>query len=167
MSRYENDLRLQSRRRGRKNLRPSRWRFVIILPCLPCCVLSCVINSSLLCVSVTCDLKAPHRLTLPAFEAHLGATTFPPEGSANAVARLFSTAPSAFPQTPFHCPRSRKATLERDRPVTQSIATRSQEKNPGPHLWIETSLAKAWSVSPHLGADGLVQGELPPISPEC
>ena len=41
-------------------------------------------------------LRAPHRLTRPAFEVHPGANTFPPEGSVNA---LISTGPSASRNT--------------------------------------------------------------------
>ena len=81
-----------------------------------------------------------------------------------------------LPATPFQCPRSRTATLgeeaaatylplrwpdctlsrlsaeEYDRPVTQSIVTpKPSSRTP----------ARALSVSPHSGADGLVQAELP------
>ena len=46
---------------------------------------------------------------------------------------------------------------EYDPPVTQSIAT----PEPGVPGGADAQ-AKAWDVSPHPGADGLVQGELPP-----
>ena len=71
--RSKSDLRLQSRRSGRIILRPIRWRFVIsitravqesvqcgcvpVLPCLPCCFVSYVINSLPLCWSVTCSVR--------------------------------------------------------------------------------------------------------------
>ena len=55
-----------------------------------------------------CDLRAPHRLTRPAFEAHSGVNTFPPE--ADPLWSHFSTGPSASRNT-FQCPRSRTATL--------------------------------------------------------
>ena len=41
----------------------------------------------------TCDLRAPHRVTRPAFEAHPGATTFPPEVSSQ---RRSSNGPIRF-----------------------------------------------------------------------
>ena len=96
-----------------------------------------------------------------------------------------------LPATPFQCPRSRTATLgkgaaahfpplrwpdctssrlraeEYDRPVTQSIATRSRLRGRSPPWIGRWSPARALSVSPHSGADGLVQGELPSTSPEC
>ena len=103
------------------------------------------------------------------------------------VARVFRGS-IRFPQSPFQWPRSRTATLGNsfrgsyvgltvpwavsfswsyDRPVTQSIATLLEDD---PHLRSNGNLpfAKALSVSPHSGADGLVQGELPPFfCPEC
>ena len=50
-----------------------------------------------LVLASACDLRDPHRHTRLAFEAHSGATTFPPEGSVNA---LISTA-HPLPATPF------------------------------------------------------------------
>ena len=45
-----------------------------------------------------CDLRAPHRLTRPAFEAHPGAITFPPEVSSQ---RRSSNGPIRFPHHLF------------------------------------------------------------------
>ena len=55
------------------------------------------------------------------------------------------------------------------RPVTQSIATPGAvfEDDPHPSSDAGRPSARALSVSPRSGADGLVQGELSPISPEC
>ena len=49
------------------------------------------------CFHHACDLRAPHRLTRPAFEAHPGAITFPPE--ADSLWSHFSTGPSASRNT--------------------------------------------------------------------
>ena len=71
-----------------------------------------------------------------------------------------------LPATPCQCPRSRQATLE--------LGGRSTFP---PLRWPDCTLSRlraeeydrpvTLSVSPHAGADGFVQGELPPISPEC
>ena len=95
--------------------------------------------------SCACDLRAPHRLTRPAFEAHPGAITFPPE--ADSLWSHFSTGPSASRNTfsvshdhgrqrsdrgPQHlscpyvgltCTLGRLRAEKYGRPVTQSIAT--------------------------------------------
>ena len=52
--------------------------------------------------------RAPHRLTRP-FEAHPGATTFPPTTHCWPRDRALLWA-HPLPATPFQCPRSRKAT---------------------------------------------------------
>ena len=58
-----------------------------------------------------CGLRALCRLTRPAFEAHPGATTFPPVAH-HGNGRALLTGPPASPQAPLQCPRSRAATLE-------------------------------------------------------
>ena len=130
-----------------------------------------------------CDLRAPRQLLL-GFEAHPEAITFPPVCALWQQPRA-STRGRPLPATPFQCPRSRTATLELgaaaltcpcvglspqwavcvqyDQPVTQSIATPESSSRTISTIW---SPARALSVSPHPGADGLVQGELPPIPPE-
>ena len=131
-----------------------------------------------------CVLRAPHRHTRLVIEAHPGANAFPPTGAFLLFAARVFRRPIRFPQTPFQWPRSRTATLGNsfrgshvgltvpwavstswsyDRPVTQSIATLLEDDH---HLRSNGNLpfAKALSVSPHSGADGLVQGELPPFS---
>ena len=122
------------------------------------------------------------------------AITFPPE--ADSLWSHFSTGPSAsrntfsvptitdsyartwWPQRlftlPLHrpdCTLSRLVALINSRGVR--LAGDPVDSDPGARLpwsppWIgRWSHARALSVSPHSGADGLVQGELPPISPEC
>ena len=49
-------------------------------------------------IGAACDLRAPHRLTRPAFEVHPGAITFPPEGSSQ---RRSSNGPIRFPHHLF------------------------------------------------------------------
>ena len=65
------------------------------------------------------------------------------------------------------CTSSRLRAEEYDWPVTSRQRPRRRLRGRSPP-WIKCwSLARALlSVSPHPGADGLVQGELPPISPE-
>ena len=55
-------------------------------------VLSDSIPFSIQFVAYGLRALGPHTADI---QAHLGATTFPPEGSVNAVAQLFSTGPSA------------------------------------------------------------------------
>ena len=107
-------------------------------------------------------LTGSHR---PVFEAHLGANTFPPEADTLLWCHI-SSGPSASRNT-FSvstitdgnarikgrstlsyrpdCTSSRLRAEEYDRPVTQSIAT------------LEPSSRTIPAVSPHSGADGLVQ----------
>ena len=56
----------------------------------------CQQSPRLLCSA--CDHRAPHRLTRPAFEAHPGAITFPPEESSQ---RRSSNGPIRFPHHLF------------------------------------------------------------------
>ena len=56
----------------------------------------CQQSPGLLCSA--CDLRAPHRLTRPAFEAHPGAITFPSEVSSQ---RRSSNGPIRFPHHLF------------------------------------------------------------------
>ena len=128
---------------------------------------------------------AHHR---PAFEAHPGANTFP---SARGLTTTSFTDPSASRNTfsvstitdgnaqirgPQHtflplrwsdCTLSRLRAEEYDRPVTQSIATPEPSSRTIPTLDRTLVAARALSVSPHSGADGLIQGGLPATSPEC
>ena len=65
------------------------------------------------------------------------------------------------------CTLSRFRAEECDRPVTQSIAThRSRLRGRFPPWIGRWSPAEPLDVSPHPGSDSLVQGELPPITPE-
>ena len=123
-------------------------------------------------------------------QVHPGATTFPPVCAFWCWPRAFTRAHPLASQTPIQCPRSRTATPEvaqffeslrgpdcalsrllasvadeYDRPVTQSIAT-PVARLPWSPPKIGPKFTQALSVSPHPGADGLVQGELPPITPE-
>ena len=118
------------------------------------------------------------------FEAQPRATTFPPVESFDRSLNS-SDGPIHFPQTPFQCPRSRTATLgpliltkawlyiepspcggvrQAGDPVDSDPGARLPWPPPKIKRW---SLARALSVSPHPGADGFVQGDLHPISPEC
>ena len=130
-----------------------------------------------------CVLRTPLQHSRLVIEAHPGANTFQPTGAFLLfVARVFR-GPIRFQQPPFQWPRSRTATLGNsfhdsyvgltvpwavsffwsyDRLVTQSIATLLEDD---PHLRSNGNLpfANSLSVSPHSGADGLVQGELPPF----
>ena len=119
-----------------------------------------------------------------------GATTFPSAlGHFGTMRSPLRARPHPFltdPPASFQCPRSRSSsqgftihlalrgpdctssrlfalvTEEDDRLVTQSIATPEPGcPDPQPRS-SKPKLAKALSVSPHSGADGLVQGELPP-----
>ena len=113
-------------------------------------------------------------------------------GSCNETWEHHDREPLRFPQIPFQYPRSRKATLaphpwvgnlrgpdctlsrlavhrlascERDRPATQTIATpRPSAGWSPPKIKNEGTLklVRAMNASPHPGADGLIQGELPP-----
>ena len=118
----------------------------------------------------------PVVFTRPAFEAHTGSTTFLPVEHSWPKSQLFWRA-HALPvqfrsdlavHRRFTCPLRRPyCTWSRhpssrwhDWPVTQSIAT----PEPGcrdSHPRSSKSSQRPW------GADGLVQGELPPTSPEC
>ena len=112
-----------------------------------------------------CVLRAPHRLTRPAFDAHSGANTFP---SACGLTTTSSTDPSASRNTfsvstitdgnarnrgPQHtflplrwpdCTLSRLRAEEYDRPVTQSIATPEPSSRTIPTL--DWTLVAHWSV---------------------
>ena len=128
-----------------------------------------------------CVLRTPHQLPRLFIETHPGTNIFPPTGAFLLFAARVFRGSISFPQSPFQWPRSRTATLENSfcgsyvgltvpwavsfswsyhRTVTQSRATLLEDDL---HFRSNGNLAfaKALSVSPHSGADGLVQGELP------
>ena len=135
-----------------------------------------------------CVLRAPPGSHRPVLEAHPGANTFPsvcgltatsftdPSASRNTFSVSTITEGNAQAGAAAHipplrwpdCTLSRLRAEEYDRPVTQSIATPepSSRTIPTPDRTL-VARAGALSVSPHSGADGLVQAELPPTSPEC
>ena len=66
----------------------------IVLQCKYCPISTTLINPASM-QNFACDLRAPHRLTRPAFEAHPGANTFP---SACGLAKDQLHGPIHFPQ---------------------------------------------------------------------
>ena len=145
-------------------------------------------NFSPFVLASVCDLRAPHRLTRPAFEAHLGAITFPPEGSVNA---LISAVPSASRNT-FSVSTITDGNArigERSTLPALTLAWLYIEQSPcggmrpaddpvhsdpgavfedDPHPWSDAGRPlEPWVCHHTQGADGRVQSELPPTSPEC